>query len=239
MSLATTAPCPPLPPAGLLLGALLRCTGQPPFASVPVHPDAPPTALPPDGGARDTRAARDARLATLLCAAAGGSAQAFEDFYDASAAHARALARRLLRGPQREADIEDLLADAYFEAWRLAARFDAARGSAVTWLLQIVRSRALDLLRRQAAHPTEPLPDETADPATDDDPAARLWQQQAGTRLHAALLRLSAAERWALGLAYFRELSHAQIAAATGLPLGTVKSHIQRAQSKLRDALAD
>jgi RNA polymerase sigma-70 factor (ECF subfamily) len=236
MSPATTAPCPALPPAGLLAGALLRCAGQSPSASAPVHPDAQPTALPPDGAARD---ARDARLATLLAAAAGGSAQAFEDFYDASAAHARALARRLLRGPQREADIEDLLADAYFEAWRLAGRFDATRGSAVTWLLQIVRSRALDLLRRQAAHPTEPLPDETAEPSDDDDPATRLWQQQAGTRLQAALLRLSAPERWALGLAYFRELSHAQIAAATGLPLGTVKSHIQRAQSKLRQALAD
>jgi len=207
-----------------------------------LHPAAPPTAAPPTGAARDApeaRAARDARLATLLAAAAGGSAQAFEAFYDASAAHARALARRMLRGPQREADIEDLLADAYFEAWRLAARFDAVRGSAVTWLLQIVRSRALDLLRRQAAHPTEPLTDETPAPDGDDDPATRLWQQQAGTRLHAALLRLSAPERWALGLAYFRELSHAQIAATTGLPLGTVKSHIQRAQLKLREALAD
>jgi RNA polymerase sigma-70 factor (ECF subfamily) len=112
----------------------------------------------------------------------------------------------------------------------------------VTWLLTIVRSRAVDLLRRRATHPSTPLDDdddEAADSADEfTDPADRLWRAQAGTRLDAALRELNAAERWVLGLAYFRELPHAAIAQTTGLPLGTVKSLILRSQAKLRSRLA-
>lgn len=187
----------------------------------------------------DARVARDQRLAQLLAAAAQGDGAAFEAFYDATVGYARTLARRVLCG----ADTDDLLADVYFEAWRHVARFDAARGSAVTWLLTLVRSRAIDLLRQQAAHPSVAGRDDDDEPADttgdDDDPADRLWRQQAGTRLHAALATLSAAERWVLGLAYFRDLTHSQIAQTTGLPLGTVKSHLLRAQARLRTSLAE
>lgn len=195
-------------------------------------------------GARPERAERterDTRLAALVKAAARGDSRAFETFYDASFAWARVLARRVLRGAS-DAAVEDLLADAYFEAWRNAARFDPARGSAVSWLLTIVRSRAVDALRRAAASPDAASgdgPDAESTPAdAGSDPAERLWRAQAGSRLHAALGGLSPAERWVLGLAYFRDLSHAEIAAATGLPLGTVKSHALRAQHKLRAVFA-
>jgi RNA polymerase sigma-70 factor, ECF subfamily len=189
------------------------------------------------------RAARDARHAAWLAEATGGRAEAFERFYDESFASARALARRMLRGPAQDADCEDLLADAYFEAWRKLAQFDASRGSALTWLLQIVRSRALDQLRRRATQPEQLADDEATDALPDEsalaDPAGSFWRLQASQRLHGALLTLSAAERWVLGLAYFRELSHSEIAAATGLPLGTVKSHLLRAQTRLRGTLAE
>ena len=181
------------------------------------------------------RVERDHVLAQALAAAARGDNGAFERFYDATAGYARALARRLLDA----AEVDDLLADVYFEAWRHAARFDACRGSAVTWLLTLVRSRALDLLRRRATQPSVGGDATPADEPVDDDPAERLWQAQAGTRLHRALQALTAPERWVLGLAYFRELTHAQIADSTGMPLGTVKSHLQRAQTKLRAALAE
>lgn len=182
------------------------------------------------------RSARDARLAGLLAGAATGDTTAFEAFYDGSIACARALARRMVSS----ADMEDLLSDAYFEAWRNAARYDPQRGSAMTWLMTIVRSRALDLLRRRATHPsvagTELAPDDVAtDPC--EDPSEQLWRQQAGTRLHAALQGLSPAERWVLGLAYFRDLTHSEIADCTGLPLGTLKSHLLRARTKLHAAL--
>ncbi len=188
-------------------------------------------------------AERDQQLARLLAAAVHGDTTAFESFYDATYGYARTVARRVLAG----GDTDDLLAVAYFEAWRKAASFDAARGSAVTWLLTVVRSRALDLLRQRASHPSvgsRPVDggagdaDAGAAAAGDDDPGERLWRREAGSRLHAAVQALSPAERWALGLAYWRELSHAEIATATGWPLGTVKSHLLRAQHKLREALS-
>jgi len=179
------------------------------------------------------RRARDERLAHLLARSAGGDAQAFEAFYDASVVHARTLARRILR----DAEIDDVLAEAFFQAWRDAARFDAARGSAMAWLLTIVRTRALDLLRQRQIR-GQGADVEPADVVSDaPGPPDLLAQAQAGTRLHGALGQLSQQERWLLGLAYYREHTHVQIAAATALPLGTVKSVLLRAQHKLRALL--
>lgn len=200
------------------------------------RPCAPPAAEAATGPAPAdaARARRDAELARLVHAAAGGDCTAFEAFYDRTLGYAQAVAGRLLHG----ADLEDLLADAYFEAWRCAARFDPQRGSAVTWLLTIVRSRALDQLRHRAARPqgSDDVADERADEAA--DPIDALWRRQSGRRLHEALAALDARERWVLGLAYFRDRSHSEIASVTGLPLGTVKSLLARAQAKLRLALA-
>lgn len=209
----------------------LCCTMQ---LSAPrsVPPVYPPPGLPPD----PERCARDAQLALWLRLSAQGDDDAFERFYDATIGFARAMARRRLH----DADVDDLLGDAFFEAWRCAARFDAERGSPLAWLLTIVRSRSLDLLRRRVVHPSvagrdEHAADEIADTAR--DPSECLWQQQSHHRLHHALSGLSAPERWIVGLAYFRELSHSEIATRTGLPLGTVKSHLLRGQHKLRAAL--
>jgi RNA polymerase sigma-70 factor, ECF subfamily len=200
------------------------------------EPALAPTETAAPGHAHPERAERDTLLAGLLAEAAAGKTTAFESFYDATIAYARALARRMVKA----ADLEDLLAEAYFQAWREAPRFDAERGSAVTWLLTLVRSRALDLLRRQRASreveaDTESLPEAASELPGPDE---LLSGAQAGTQLHAALAQLSPNERWVLGLAYYAELSHREICEQTGLPLGTVKSLILRAQNKLREQLA-
>jgi len=202
-------------------------------------PDASP--LPDAGGEAHARReaerrARDERLAALLLKAADADASAFEAFYDATIPYAQSLARRMLA----LSDIDDVLSDAYFQVWREAPRFEPARGSAVTWLLTIVRTRALDLLRRQRATRECEIPDELAErPGDLPGPQELLAGTESGSALHRALATLSAQERWLLGLAYFKELSHAQISATTGLPLGTVKSSILRAQGKLRQLMAD
>ncbi|HEX6705946.1 MAG TPA: sigma-70 family RNA polymerase sigma factor [Albitalea sp.] len=183
----------------------------------------------------DPRRARDAQLAAWLAAAATGDAAAFERCYDATVGYAQALARRMLP----PGDVEDVIADAFFQAWREVRSFDPQRGSPVTWLLTLVRSRALDLLRRRRASPEVAADDPGADDAADQpDPPDLLAGVEAQDRLHAALAGLSAQERWVLGLAYYRELTHREVSQQTGLPLGTVKSLILRAQAKLRDALA-
>jgi RNA polymerase sigma-70 factor (ECF subfamily) len=192
------------------------------------HPDAPL-----QSAVDLQRRARDEHLALLLQRCAGGDALAFEAFYDASIVHARTLARRILR----DAELDDVLSDAFFQAWRDCRRFDAARGSAMAWLLTIVRTRALDCLRQRQAR-GQPGDDEAADVLSDEPgPPDLLARAQAGSRLQAALGQLSQQERWLLGLAYYRDHTHVQIAAATALPLGTVKSVLLRAQHKLRTLL--
>lgn len=183
-------------------------------------------------------AADGPRLAQLLRAAAGGDARAFEQFYDATARRALALVRRI--AGDRLA--EDILADCYFQAWQQAGRFDAARGNAWAWLMTLARSRALDRLRQETLRHggLAGAPEHHADAAPDGSvpgPDTLLESLQSHTRLHAALAALSANERWVLGLAYFRDCTQTEIAATTGLPLGTVKSLINRAQHKLRVAL--
>jgi len=137
---------------------------------------------------------------------------------------------------------EDVLSDCYFQAWRNAKQFDAARGSALSWLLTMARSRALDRMRQETlrhgglAGAPEFDPD-SSETGQDSGPEQLLESVEAGSRLHAALSHLSANERWVLGLAYFREHSHSEIAGITGLPLGTVKSLVTRAQHKLRETL--
>jgi RNA polymerase sigma-70 factor (ECF subfamily) len=216
---------------------------------VPMPPRQPP--IDPEGAAAEpaaasageaARAARDRQWAAWLAAAAAGDVRAFEAFHDASHAGAHALARRIVPAT----DLDDVLAEAYLQAWQQCARFDPARGRAAAWLLTIVRSRALDLLRRQAVSPLQTADvavavDADGDAAAADPlpgPEALLDLAERGSRLHAALATLTAQERWLLGLAFFRDLSHAQIAQCTGLPLGTVKSVILRAQARLRARLA-
>ena len=187
------------------------------------------------------RSARDAEIAAWLAAAATGDAAAFERCYDATIGYAQALARRMLPA----GDVEDVVADAYFQAWRELRSFDPQRGSAVTWLLTIVRSRALDLLRRHKASPEVPGVDDAAGACGETaatpspGPADLLAGIEAQGSLHRALQALSAQERWVLGLAYYREFTHREVSEATGMPLGTVKSLILRAQAKLRRLLAD
>jgi RNA polymerase sigma-70 factor (ECF subfamily) len=185
-------------------------------------------------------ALRDEQLATLLKAAAGGDARAFEAFYNGTARYAMAVVRRIAG----EAHAEDVLSDCYFQAWRNAARFDAGRGSALTWLLTMARSRALDRMRQEtlrhgglAGAPAFDADARAAEPGDEPGPDQLLESVQSCTRLHAALAKLSANERLALGLAYFRDHTQSEIATLTGLPLGTVKSLINRAQHKLREAL--
>jgi RNA polymerase sigma-70 factor, ECF subfamily len=181
---------------------------------------------------------RAQQLAQWLQAAAGGDGRAFENFYDATSRLAFAVVRRVVG----EAYAEDVLADTYFQAWRAAAQFDTARGSALAWLLTIARSRALDRLRQETLRHggATGAPDYQPDAQTrcpDLGPDELLESMQARGRLYDALRELSANERWVLGLAYFRDLTQVEIGKVTGMPLGTVKSLMTRSQHKLREAL--
>ena len=197
------------------------------------------TSLPQSLPSRNTDTARDTQHAALLAASAQGDARAFEEFYTLTIGVATAVVRRVAGNNHTD----DVLSDAYFQAWQQACQFDPQRGNALSWFLTIARSRALDRWRGESVrHGGQCGAPEFDAQALEDEggigPDTLLESTQASSRLHAALTRLSSNERWVLGLAYFRELTHTEIATLTGLPLGTIKSLINRSQHKLREAMA-
>ena len=147
----------------------------------------------------------------------------------------------VLRLVRRPALAEEVLEDTYFQVWRQAARFDPARGRPLTWLLGMARSRAIDAVRREARFQHETLDDDAVaelpgDAAAHDD---LLDVARGHADLHHALMLLNAQPRQLVALAFFRGLSHEEIASQTCLPLGTVKSQIRRALVTLRQVLGD
>jgi RNA polymerase sigma factor (sigma-70 family) len=135
---------------------------------------------------------------------------------------------------------EDVVEDTFFQVWRQAPRFDLARGTALAWILTIARSRALDARRR--IPPFDELIENEQESNTDNPEHADLPDLlsviEQNQMLYDALKSLDALPRQLLALSYFRGLSHEEIAAHTGLPLGTVKSHIRRSMHRLREILS-
>lgn len=159
--------------------------------------------------------------------------QALARLYDATSARVYGLVLRITR---RAALAEEVVEDTFWQAWRQAPRFDAARGRPLTWLLAIARSRAIDALRREQRFLHDELPE-------DDALATEAGEQALGAtahdrqRVHAALVLLPARDRQLVSLAFLRGLTHEEIAAQQALPLGTVKSLIRRALLQLRQHL--
>lgn len=164
--------------------------------------------------------------ADLMLRVQSGDDRAFRALYDRHSTTAYGLAVGITRTPRLA---EEAVQDALLTVWRRRSSYSAERGSVASWVLMITRSRALDALRRVSRHdhPWEPLDDhEIADPLTEslDAQAARGEIHRA---VRAAVRALPAEQATALALAYFGELSHAEIAARLGLPLGTVKGRIR------------
>ncbi|MBE0413679.1 sigma-70 family RNA polymerase sigma factor [Yoonia sp.] len=118
--------------------------------------------------------------------------------------------------------------------WNKAHLFDPTKASVSTWIFTIARNRKIDLLRKQKRPEPEDLP---WGPEAEPDQADALGLQQETEKLGQALATLPAEQRKLIERAYFGELSHSEIAAETGLPLGTIKSRIRLALDRLRHAM--
>ena len=118
--------------------------------------------------------------------------------------------------------------------WHKAHMFDPARASVATWIFTIARNRKIDLLRKQRRPEPEEL---TWGPEAEPDQEDTLVLQQESELLRQALKELPDAQRQLIERAYFGDLTHSQIAAETGLPLGTIKSRIRLALDRLRHAM--
>jgi RNA polymerase sigma-70 factor (ECF subfamily) len=130
---------------------------------------------------------------------------------------------------------EEVAQDVMATVWHKAALFDPARASVATWVFTIARNRRIDALRRARRPEPEELP---WGPEPEPDQAEALHMQQETRKLGEALAALPKAQRELIERAYFGDLSHSEIAAQTGLPLGTIKSRIRLALEKLRHRMS-
>jgi RNA polymerase sigma-70 factor, ECF subfamily len=134
---------------------------------------------------------------------------------------------------------DEVTLDVFHEVWRRASSYDPAGGSVLGWIMNQARSRAIDRLRFENRQKrTNPLGDDWRQPtaAQDSEDAIAFRQQREGLR--DALALLTAEERQAIETAYFGEFTYEEAALRLNQPLGTVKTRIRSALSKLRHALA-
>ena len=176
--------------------------------------------------------------AALVRRMAAGDDQALGTLYDRWNAVVHGVVARVLRQPD---DIEDIVEETFWQAWRQASRFEPARGAVQTWLLTIARSRALDRLRALRRRRESPLEGDDGEVVVQQvaasDPGLDAEDAERRRIVTEALSQLPAEQREALELGYYGGLSQSEIAERTGQPLGTVKTRMRLALQKLRSQL--
>lgn len=170
---------------------------------------------------------------------------AFDELYARTSKHLYGVAIRLVR--KREA-AQEILQDAFISVWQQAGSYAAPRSSPMTWLMFIVRNKALDHLRKARRAPWhEPGPAETGEPAGMAEPPAEVEHIGPETLLAAAnqkmlinlcMARLDARQRQSLALTYYSGLSHAELAQHLQVPLGTAKAWVRRGLCALGKCVA-
>lgn len=174
-------------------------------------------------------------LEQLLVLVARGDQDAFSAVYDSVSGAVLGLVRTVLRDP---AQSEEVAQEVLVEVWRCAARYQPARGSAMTWIMTLAHRRAVDRVR-------------SAQAATDRERRAALLErtpaydevtEQVETRLEHEQVRrclrgLTELQRQSVALAYYRGLAYREVAELLAVPLGTVKTRLRDGLIRLRDCL--
>ena len=137
---------------------------------------------------------------------------------------------------------EDVLQEAFLTIWRSAGDYRATLSPPLAWMGMVVRSRALDFLRRRTsarADAVQELDDAVTESVAGDgpDPADTAQASEQAWALHECLRKLEGRQREVVSLAYLRDLSHAELAEQLQLPLGTVKTWIRRGLDQLRGCM--
>ncbi|MBD0325519.1 MAG: sigma-70 family RNA polymerase sigma factor [Pyrinomonadaceae bacterium] len=181
-------------------------------------------------------AMREQEWTAIIKRVAEGDQSALTEFYDSTNKLAFGLVLRVLND---RTVAEEVLLDVYMQVWRQAARYDESRGTPLSWLMTIARSRAIDRLRsgRQERQRNEPLETAGAIPTLASSPQDATVAAERQAIVRAALDTLSAEQREVIELAYYLGLSHSEIAERLGQPLGTVKTRTRLGMMKLREKL--
>src|SRR5664279_914302 len=165
--------------------------------------------------------------------------EAFEVFYDRHGGVAYSLAYRIVG---ERAAAEDVTQEAFISIWRSGARFDRTRGSVRSWMLSIVRNRAIDALRSSAGKAPKLTFDDDA--VLEQRPSGELTDEEAmrretATEVRGALGQLPGDQSKVIELAYFGGFSQSEISRMLGVPLGTVKGRMRLGLEKIRGELAE
>ena len=179
---------------------------------------------------------KGALLTTLIQRMGSGDEAALGRFYELTLSRVYSLALKITR---RRDLAEEVCVETYWQGWREAVRYDPLRGEPLAWLMVMTRTRALDALRRldrlnYCPDPETYLENEIS---ADRSPLDQLLHNEQCGALNQALALLSVIQRQLVALAFYKDLSHQEISEHTGLPLGTVKSHLKRARDCLRGVL--
>lgn len=142
----------------------------------------------------------------------------------------------LLRLGAHSGQAEELVQEVMITLWRKADLFDSAKSSLATWLFRIARNRRIDALRRDKRSELDP-DDPSLHPQGEAEAGEMMDAQMRDERVRASLKHLPEEQLQLVRMAFFQGLSHSQISEETGLPLGTVKSRIRLAFSRLRKSL--
>ncbi len=182
----------------------------------------------------------DARLIELIERVATKDTNALRELYDATSAKLYAVAMRVVGNTEHA---EDVLQEAYLNIWRIAEDYRASLSPPMAWMGVVVRSRALDFLRKRKVERAlvGPEMDEQLANTLDSDTPTPMDTSMASEQawaLHECLRKIEAKPREVLTMAYFRDLSHGELAEQLRLPLGTVKTWIRRSLEQLRYCMA-
>jgi RNA polymerase sigma-70 factor (ECF subfamily) len=165
----------------------------------------------------------------LLAGIRSGDESAMAALYDRYSSVVYSVALRVLTDT---AAAEDVLQEVFMQLWRNPGRFDASRGALAPWLAVITRNRAIDMLRKR--HPETDIDDVIV--SVQPDMAGDAERSRAVEKVRGVLGGMPVPQRTALEMAYFEGLTHTEIAAKTGEPLGTVKTRIRSGLIALRKA---
>jgi len=170
----------------------------------------------------------------LLRRVAQGDNVAFAALYDRLSPILYSMALRMMNDA---GEAEDVLQDGFIYIWRRASAFEPGRSSSFAWAVMIVRNKAIDRLRvRQRGERLQERVTSSRELFSDRDDLSALepFLRERKAQVQSALSEVSPEQRQALQLSFFSELTHEQIAAQLGAPVGTIKARIRRGLLQLR-----
>ncbi len=184
--------------------------------------------------------ASDEHLIALLDRIADRDEAALRELYDITSRKLYGLALKMMG---RVDLAEDVLQECYLNVWRIASDYRASLSPPLGWMSVIVRSRALDMLRRLSSQmdgKMQSIDDEESQQIASSEVGlldAAMAGEQAGA-LSNCLSKIEAKQRDVIVWAYFRDMSHSELASQFDLPIGTIKTWIRRGLAQLKSCMA-